>query len=107
MKLRILREAAAELADATAYYESIDLGLGLRLKEEARTLARGEGARLGGDENPGFRRGKRRARVMREDRCSSLPSLHPRTDSYATHHPGLRPLRVLAPGYHPAAPSAL
>ncbi len=36
MKVEILREAEAELNEAIEYYEEIELGLGLRLKEEAR-----------------------------------------------------------------------
>jgi plasmid stabilization system protein ParE len=36
MTLRIVQEAAAELADAISYYESIENGLGIRLKEEVR-----------------------------------------------------------------------
>ena len=35
MKLRIVAEATEELADAIAYYESIEAGLGLRLKDAA------------------------------------------------------------------------
>jgi plasmid stabilization system protein ParE len=37
MNLRILREAEAELEDAIAHYENIQPGLGVRLKEEARS----------------------------------------------------------------------
>ena len=37
MKVRILDEAAAELADAIDRYESIESGLGVRLKEEVRS----------------------------------------------------------------------
>jgi hypothetical protein len=36
MKLRILDEASAEFADAIARYESIESGLGVRLKQEVR-----------------------------------------------------------------------
>jgi hypothetical protein len=36
VNLRIIREAEAELQDAIARYESIESGLGVRLKEEAR-----------------------------------------------------------------------
>ena len=39
MKLRILDEAAAELADAIKRYDSIESGLGVRLKEEVRSVA--------------------------------------------------------------------
>jgi len=39
MTLRILHEAACELDDAIARYESIEAGLGVRLKEEVRTMA--------------------------------------------------------------------
>jgi plasmid stabilization system protein ParE len=37
VNLRVLDEAAAELADAIARYESIESGLGVRLKEEVRS----------------------------------------------------------------------
>ena len=36
MNVRILDEAAAEFADAIARYESIESGLGVRLKEEVK-----------------------------------------------------------------------
>ena len=36
MKLEILEEAGEELHEAIAYYEELERGLGLRLKEEAR-----------------------------------------------------------------------
>ena len=36
MTLRIVHEAAAELADAISRYESIEPGLGIRFKEEVR-----------------------------------------------------------------------
>lgn len=39
MNLRILDEAAAEFADAVARYESIESGLGVRLKEEVKSVA--------------------------------------------------------------------
>jgi len=38
MNLRILDEAAAEFADAIARYESIESGLGVRLKEEVQSV---------------------------------------------------------------------
>lgn len=38
MKLQILDEAAAEFADAIARYESIESGLGVRLKEEVKSV---------------------------------------------------------------------
>lgn len=38
MNLRILDEAAAEFADAIARYESIESGLGVRLKEEVKSV---------------------------------------------------------------------
>ena len=37
MKIRILDEAEAEFADAIARYESIESGLGVRLKEEVKS----------------------------------------------------------------------
>ncbi len=37
MNLRVLDEAAAELAAAIARYESIESGLGVRLKEEVKS----------------------------------------------------------------------
>ena len=37
MNLRILEEAEAELSDAIARYQSIESGLGVRLKEEVRS----------------------------------------------------------------------
>ena len=36
MKVEILREADEELNEAIAYYEEIEAGLGIRLKEEVR-----------------------------------------------------------------------
>lgn len=36
MRVEVLAEAEAELADAIAYYESREPGLGVRLKQEAR-----------------------------------------------------------------------
>ncbi len=36
MNLRIIDEAAAEFADAIARYESIESGLGIRLREEVK-----------------------------------------------------------------------
>jgi hypothetical protein len=36
MRLEVVRDAEDELAEAIAYYEKIEPGLGLRLKEEAR-----------------------------------------------------------------------
>jgi hypothetical protein len=38
MNLRILEEAAAEFADAIGRYESIESGLGIRLKEEVKSV---------------------------------------------------------------------
>lgn len=38
MKLEILDEAANELNEAIGYYEEIEPGLGIRLKEEARRV---------------------------------------------------------------------
>ena len=38
MNLRILEEAAAEFADAISRYESIESGLGIRLKEEVKSV---------------------------------------------------------------------
>ncbi len=38
MKLEILDEARDELNEAVAYYEEIEPGLGIRLKEEARRV---------------------------------------------------------------------
>ncbi len=38
MNFRILDEAAAEFADAIGRYESIEAGLGVRLKEEVKTV---------------------------------------------------------------------
>lgn len=38
MILRILEEAEAELDDAISRYESIEPGLGIRLKEEAKAV---------------------------------------------------------------------
>lgn len=38
MNLRILDEAAAEFAEAIARYESIESGLGVRLKEEVKSV---------------------------------------------------------------------
>ncbi len=40
MNLEILHEAEAELNAAVAYYEDIQAGLGVRLKEEARAVIR-------------------------------------------------------------------
>ena len=37
MRLRILDQAADELADAIARYESIESGLGVRLKQDVKT----------------------------------------------------------------------
>ncbi len=37
MNLKLVHEASTELADAIAYYESVESGLGVRLKEEVRT----------------------------------------------------------------------
>ena len=36
MRMEILAEAEAELTEAIGYYQEIEAGLGLRLKEEAR-----------------------------------------------------------------------
>ena len=36
MKLEILHEAEREITEAVAYYEEIEMGLGIRLKEEVR-----------------------------------------------------------------------
>ena len=38
MNLRILDEAAAEFSDAIGRYESIESGLGIRLKEEVKSV---------------------------------------------------------------------
>ena len=38
MKLEIVAEAEDELNQAVAYYEEIELGLGIRLKEDARRV---------------------------------------------------------------------
>lgn len=38
MKIEILQDAEDELNEAIAYYEEIDAGLGIRLKEEVRTV---------------------------------------------------------------------
>ncbi len=38
MKLEILHEAEAELNEAIAYYEEIESGLGIRLKEDVRAV---------------------------------------------------------------------
>ena len=38
MKLEILDEARDELSEAIGYYEEIEPGLGIRLKEEARRV---------------------------------------------------------------------
>ena len=40
MTAEILQEAEAELTEAIAHYEDIEAGLGLRLKQEARTAIR-------------------------------------------------------------------
>lgn len=40
MKIQILQEAEEDLAEAIVYYEEIEPGLGLRLKEEVRTVIR-------------------------------------------------------------------
>lgn len=40
MRIEILQEAEQELSEAIAHYEQIEPGLGLRLKEEARTTIR-------------------------------------------------------------------
>jgi toxin ParE1/3/4 len=40
MKIEILHAAEEELTDAVAYYEEVEPGLGLRLKEEVRTIIR-------------------------------------------------------------------
>ena len=38
MKIEILHEAEEELSEAVAYYEGIESGLGVRLKEEVRMV---------------------------------------------------------------------
>ena len=38
MKIEVLHEAEEELTEAIAYYEEIESGLGVRLKEEVRTV---------------------------------------------------------------------
>jgi len=38
MNIEILREAEEELREAIAYYEKVEPGLGIRLKEEARAV---------------------------------------------------------------------
>ena len=38
MKIEILHEAEEELSEAIAYYEGIESGLGVRLKEEVRMV---------------------------------------------------------------------
>jgi hypothetical protein len=40
MKIEILHEAEEELAAAISYYEGIEPGLGVRLKQEARQCIR-------------------------------------------------------------------
>jgi plasmid stabilization system protein ParE len=40
MKVEILQEAEEELTEAIVYYEEIEPGLGLQLKEEVRTVIR-------------------------------------------------------------------
>ena len=40
MKIEILHEAEEELTEAVAYYEEIEPGLGIRLKEEVRAIIR-------------------------------------------------------------------
>jgi toxin ParE1/3/4 len=40
MKIEILHEAEQELTEAVAYYEEIEPGLGIRLKEDVRTIIR-------------------------------------------------------------------
>jgi len=40
MRIEILGEAEAELNEAIAYYEEIEWGLGIRLKEEVRAAIR-------------------------------------------------------------------
>ena len=40
MRLEILHEAEEELNEAIAYYEEIESGLGIRLKEEVRAVIR-------------------------------------------------------------------
>jgi plasmid stabilization system protein ParE len=40
MRIEILHEAEQELAEAIAYYEEIEPGLGVRLKEEVRATFR-------------------------------------------------------------------
>lgn len=40
MKIEILHEAEEELTQAVAYYEEIEPGLGVRLKDEVRTIIR-------------------------------------------------------------------
>jgi toxin ParE1/3/4 len=40
MKIEILHQAEEELIKAVAYYEEIEPGLGVRLKEEVRTVIR-------------------------------------------------------------------
>ena len=47
MNMRILDEAEAEFADAIARYESIESGLGVRLKEEVKSAIAWISARSG------------------------------------------------------------
>ena len=54
MNVEILREAEDELNAAVAYYEDIETGLGIRLKEEARALIQWIGRN---PEAPGIRAG--------------------------------------------------
>ena len=58
MKLRIVAEATEELADAIAYYESIEAGLGLRLKDAAHVALEwiGENPELARLRSAGYRR---------------------------------------------------
>ena len=58
MNIEILREAEDELNAAVAYYEEIEPGLGIRLKEEARAVIRwiGENPELPRLRAKGYRR---------------------------------------------------
>jgi plasmid stabilization system protein ParE len=58
MKIEILHEAEEELNEAIAYYEEIEPGLGVRLKEEVRAVIRwiGDNPEISRLQPKGYRR---------------------------------------------------
>lgn len=73
MKIEILHEAEEELNEAVAYYEEIESGLGVRLKEEARTIIRWIG------DNPEIPRLRPKGyRLAREIECTTFTFCYPK-----------------------------